>query len=403
MATPEEVRAGVQQKHPEWRVVSVMPAPGGGWWGVGEDGGVFTLDDTGAASGATPFLGSYGTLDPVHRNDPNRRFTGIVANDRYGYDLLTKNPNERYSFAGSAPQNENRTPIPGAPGGPPVPGKIGNEVDIEEAGLRRLLEQAGLSDLFREAWPHFKGEAGGDYNITYDWLVTTPTYKAKFPAMEWLRQNNQPIKNEAQYLAYTQEVSTAMTRAGIPADFWNEPEDFAKFMRNGWSVEEVQGAVGMAQQAVLSMPADMRETMSRYWGINNGDLTAWYLDPDKKGGDLIQRKAQTAIANVGSTVGRSAFGALTREESEGLFRSGVEADAAAGVLAGANPLLAETAAEERQGTDLTRRTALEAAGSQTGAAAQQLLKRRQSRQSAFEGGGGGVTGGAGTTGLGGKR
>lgn len=64
---------------------------------VGERGGVFTDNQA-------DFAGSYFSLDEQHRNDPDRRFTGIEAVDN-GYRLLSDRPGEQgYTFTRPAQQ-----------------------------------------------------------------------------------------------------------------------------------------------------------------------------------------------------------------------------------------------------------------------------------------------------------
>lgn len=63
---------------------------GGGYWLVSADGGVY-------AFGNAPSRGSYHSLDPVHKNDPSRRFIGIFARDDGRYTIVgTKQ--EKYDF-----------------------------------------------------------------------------------------------------------------------------------------------------------------------------------------------------------------------------------------------------------------------------------------------------------------
>jgi hypothetical protein len=86
------------------RIVGSIPSPDGtGYIFLGEKGGVF------APQGG--FQGSYYSLDPSVRNDPNRRFTGIEGHDGGGYTLRTDNPDEHYDFAPPPPPPPTPNPI----------------------------------------------------------------------------------------------------------------------------------------------------------------------------------------------------------------------------------------------------------------------------------------------------
>lgn len=380
--------AALKAEHPEWNIVDVVDAPGGGQWALGTDGGVFAL-------GGAKFLGSYFTIDPRHRNDPNRRFSAIQVNDKTGgYDLVTSNA-ERYggdAFADPeyVSQRQRETATPPAAGQPGA-----TTADANKTVINNLLTRLNLGGLFDAAWQQWTGMGGtASVEAINLWLREQPSFQQRFPAIKQLEAQN-IYWTPGQYLAYEDEVKTKMASAGIPADFYEE-SDIAELAVNRWSADEIGDAINQAAAAVHTMPAEVRDTMQRYYGIGPGDLTAFYLDPDKKGNDLIERKAMTAIAGIGGAVGKSDFGALSQEEAARLYRGGLSGEQAAQGLGATTALLGETAGET---TDLTRETAL---GAVTGTAADQqaLSKRLRSRQAAFSGGGGAAGGGQGGTGLG---
>lgn len=97
----------LQRLHPEWRLVDVTQAPGGGLWALGADGGVFALDAQGNASNATPFHGAYTTLSEAERQGDRQGFKRIQATPNGGYSL-TSGRDEQFAFgpkAPAAPQN----------------------------------------------------------------------------------------------------------------------------------------------------------------------------------------------------------------------------------------------------------------------------------------------------------
>lgn len=89
---PAEIRAQIPAGA---NVQSVVPAPGGGYLAVGADGGVFAL-------GGAQFHGNYFDVPAQHRNDPNRRFTGIEAKPGGGYAIVSST-GEKYDFGPPAP------------------------------------------------------------------------------------------------------------------------------------------------------------------------------------------------------------------------------------------------------------------------------------------------------------
>lgn len=79
---------------PGVKEVQRIAAPGGGFYVLGSDGGVFAISDD---AGKTPqFYGSYHMLAPEQRQG-QRSFTGIELNPTGGYSL-TSDKGERYDF-----------------------------------------------------------------------------------------------------------------------------------------------------------------------------------------------------------------------------------------------------------------------------------------------------------------
>ena len=102
--------------------VAEIPAPGGGKWILGADGGVFAVD-------GAPYLGSYQGLDAGTKNDPNRTFTGIEAAGN-GY-ALTSGTGERYQFDGQG-------------GSPPAPDQAAAPSLYSNPAFLAFLRSSGL-------------------------------------------------------------------------------------------------------------------------------------------------------------------------------------------------------------------------------------------------------------------
>lgn len=392
--------AALMARFPQYgQIVSAIEAPaatGGGIWALGADGGVFALDNA-------PFLGSYFTLPEQHRNDPNRRFAAIQVNSQTGgYDLVTTT-GDRYgglAFANQKWMAEQKT-ISDTANKPPAGDTAGSKtVDAESKVLRDALDKLGLGGLFDDAWKYWTSMgATASIEAVNGWLRDQPAFDRRFPALQEL-ENKGIFKTPGEYLAYEQTAKQKMTDAGIPADFY-EDTDIAELMVGGWSIDEISDAVDAAQTAVLTMPAEQRQHMQDYYGVSAGDLTAFWLDPDKKGNDLVARKAKETIAGIGGAVSKTRFGDLSLNEADQIYRSGVSGAQAAQSLDSLSGFLPETAAESMAGDDLTRESAIGALP--PGSAGQAAFeKRRASRQAAFGGGGGAAGGGAGKTGLGGS-
>ena len=387
--------AALQAQHPTWNIVDAIEDPvSGGIWALGRDGGIFALN-------GAPFMGGMG-------GSPH--FAGRQA-QRIEYDAalggyrIVSTRGEVYGIAGEF-SDPSRRPRGGAVGGgnvdAPAAGPAGTAAPTGPSeSLSYFLNQMGLAPLINDAWNYFKGlGATASVDDIVPWLRQQPAFKARFPGMAALEQKGE-YWTPKQYLEYEGRTKDAMSRAGIPADFWNEPRDFATLIENDWSIDEVEDAVGQAENAVLNLPPAVKQQLAD-WGLGNGDMIAFWLNEDK-GMTLAERKAAQQAATVGAAATRGGLGPLSQAEATELTQTvGVDAAQAGvgrmGALTEAG-FFEETAGESMTGEDLDRSTALGAvAGDVT--ATSGIERRRARRQAQFEGGGGAATGGAGRTGLG---
>lgn len=87
--------------------------------------------------------------------------------------------------------------------------------------------------------------------------------------------------DEGQQLALEQEYTKKAREAGLPVGFYDNPQDFVTLITNDVNVSEYSSRISMAQQAALQSNAALREQLKQQYGIQEGDLTAFYLDADR--------------------------------------------------------------------------------------------------------------------------
>jgi hypothetical protein len=389
----------LQVQHPEWNLVDAMDAPNGGTWALGADGGVFALD-------GAPFFGSYWNIAPEGRQG-TRSFRRIEFNPASGGYSLISDRGERYEAQfgdpnykppGSTPDTAT-TPPPAVVPPPPA-------VDANQVTLTGLLKTMGLDTIVDKAWAFWTDMGATATTAAINiWIRDQPEFIAKFPAMKDLEAKG-IYWSPADYMKYTQGVNEVMSRTGAPKELWDDPEDYAKLLRNGWSLDEVVDAATQAENAVLNLPPEVK-AQARAWNLNDGDLLAIWLNPDK-GLTLAQRKATEGQLQIGAGVTSAGLGGITQAQAEAMrLNVGVEGvTRGLETYAGQGALLAETAGETMAGEELGAGDVISAVGGTTAeraASGRKIERRRESRKAAFGGGGGAAGGGQGTTGLGSSR
>jgi len=188
-----------------------------------------------------------------------------------------------------------------------------------------------------------------------------------------------------------------MAGSGLPPSFYDQPSDFRNFIAYNTSAAEVKDRVTKGFQLVKNANPEVVKQMKELYGVDEGALAAYFLDPEK-GADILKKQASSATVAAESK--RQAGIQLTSAQSEALVNEGVDADIARG---GFSTLSNQ---QELLNTNLQGETAISQAEQISGtlgtnaAAKQRIETRKRQRQAAFEGGGGFNVAQTGVMGLG---
>lgn len=369
-------------------VDAIKAGEGDGYWVLGRDGGVF------AVGGAT-FQGAYTTLAPEQRQG-TRTFTRILSRGGNGYNLVSQH-GELYGFG--TDEIETPPPPPAAAVTPPTneSAKVWLTDQLNKVGLGALAT-GGFKDG-KSALDRFN-ELGGTEQAANAVLIEmrgTDIYKQKFPGMDLRQKNNLAPITEGQYMEWEEKAADIMRNAGLPPRFYDGKDDFADLIGvKDLSVPELQTRITEGYVAVTSMDPAVRQNFQRLFGVNDGDLAAFFLDPGR-GEELIkQRVTESQIAGAASI---QKFGELSLNEAEKLRGLGVgfsQAMEGFGTLSQQTELFEAGAGE---GEDITREQQIGSVGGEAGSVAA-LKKRARQRTAKFEGGGTFAGGKEGIAGLG---
>lgn len=269
----------------------------------------------------------------------------------------------------------------------------GSAVDI----LKAILKPYGLDGLAGRMYDVGKNSEH-DPNVAYLWLRDQPEYKAAFPGMTLREKNKLAPLTEQQYIDWKSQAISTMRNNGIPSNFYDSEDDFSNFIGNGVSPQEFEQRVVNGVVAVQQAPKEVRDALFNYYGVDDGHLAAYWLDPNNKGKDLLFQKAASFI---GGQAAQTDFGSISRQEAERLASAGVapeQAQARFGELGGAQELLSNMAGEDQK-DQFTREEQIGYAANDPDAQ-RELARRAQRRKAAFSGGGSYAEGAAGVSGLG---
>lgn len=163
-------------------------------------------------------------------------------------------------------------------------------------------------------------------------LQETDTYKQRFAGNELIKKaiadgTADPglrVLSPEEYLSQEKQYRDVLSYFGLPAGFYDSPDDFAQWIGKGVSVLEVQDRARLAKEAVNNSTQEFKDQLREYYGVTEGDLTAYFLDQKRT---LPILEARAAAAQIG---GAAAYQGLDvdRQRAEELAAFGVSKEQA---------------------------------------------------------------------------
>jgi hypothetical protein len=250
------------------------------------------------------------------------------------------------------------------------------------ATLTAALNGYGLGSMASWAWNEIVAGKTQD-QILLD-LQQTPQFQQRFPAIAQRQKDGLPALSPADYVNYESQATQLMRAAGLPSGFWDSPSDFTHLISSDVSINELQQRLNMATTAAYQVPADVRATLARDYGVGTGQLAAFFLD-DKTALPLIQR--DFTAAQIGGAAYRTGYGS-TKTEDEQLTDLGVnpgQAQQGFTQLTQQRQLFSSLPGQTTTG--ISRDQQLQATFAGNAQAQEQIVHSSQERQAQFAGGG----------------
>lgn len=264
-----------------------------------------------------------------------------------------------------------------------------------KAIIAATLDEYGLGGLADRAWQmYLQGEPIEQVMLE---IRKTPEYQHRFAGMAELQKKGRAI-SEAQYIDLERQYVSLFRAAGLPAGFYDSPDDFASFIGKEVSPQEMGQRLDVARQAVYEEPPGVRDELQRLYGLDEGGMMAFLLNPNKA---LPVIQQQLRAGESGYAAKAAGYGALTVQEAEQLGytdRSFDQLTAGFDQLARESELFAPIIGE--QGDTIDRQTQLDATFGGNTAAQRRIERRARERAAAFQGGGGFSATQGGVSGLG---
>ena len=128
-------------------------------------------------------------------------------------------------------------------------------------------------------------------------LRESAAFQERFSANELRRAANKPAYSVSEYLQLESSYRNTLLSAGMPADFYNAPEDFANFIANDISPDEIKARVDQGYASVKNAdPAIVNELKSLY-GLDDSTLAAFFIDPARTKDAVITAARAAEVAS----------------------------------------------------------------------------------------------------------
>jgi hypothetical protein len=188
-------------------------------------------------------------------------------------------------------------------------------------------------------------------------LQDTPQYKKRFAANDERLRKGLPVLSPAEYVATERSYISTLRKYGLPEGFYDQQEDFQKWLGADVSPEEMDQRANAARQAYVDASPEVKDQWQNLYGLTPGDAVASFLD-EKTALNLINKRAQSV--SIAAEAERAFHGQyqLSAQRAEELTMEGVTQEKAqAGFNSVASRIDRDQMLGRMAGFDFTQREA----------------------------------------------
>ena len=264
--------------------------------------------------------------------------------------------------------------------------------------IKKTLMYYGLkdADFLKEVETLFNTKVISDKSTVDDIgiaMQSSPAFAKRFPANKILADKGKAQYSVSQYLTLEADFRSRLQAAGMPSNFYDSAEDFQQMIANEVSPNELSARIEMGYQAVRNAPKQVVDQFKTLYGVSEGDLAAYFIDPEaaKPTFDRYEAERQARAALIASQAATQANIQLERQQAEELARAGVQGAAAQEgftAISEQQQLFGATTAELAAGKqDITQQEQIAGTFGTNAEARKKIAQRKRERQASFQTGG----------------
>ena len=253
-----------------------------------------------------------------------------------------------------------------------------------KADISTTLRMWGLESLTDWAWGEIQADNGEMLPVN---IRQQDAYKTRFAGIEArIAAGKNPI-SENEYVQLENNYQAILHSYGIPKGLFDTRDYMAGMIAGDVSPSELNDRLKLYQEAAFSAPKETRDALTRFYGVSEGGLIAYFIDPEKTMPVLEQQFSTVGVAAAAERAGFATFdeAGASRLAQLGARSSDVSTFAS---LRKADELLHPLGfANDGGGGDLSKFDAAEASFGGNALAQDLLVNRSKERVAEFAGGG----------------
>ncbi len=187
--------------------------------------------------------------------------------------------------------------------------------------LRQKLAEWGMGDLDSATMDILV--QGYSPEVAQLALQDTPQYKQRFKANEDRLAKGLPVLSPAEYINTERAYISTLREYGLPEGFYDQKEDFQKWLAADVSPDEMRQRASAARQAYVDAAPEVKEQWQALYGLTPGDAVASFLD-EKTAVNLLQKRAQAVTVSAEADKAYRGLMQMSTDRAEQLVEGGVD-------------------------------------------------------------------------------
>jgi hypothetical protein len=251
--------------------------------------------------------------------------------------------------------------------------------------IKAVLATYGLESLADVLWNNYTSglvDINNEQALVYS-IRDTDQYKTRFSANAARMKKGLTELSPGEYIGLEDFYRQTMQSNGLPPGFYDQTDDFSKLIEGDVSPSELQDRIQQGYAVVAQSDPEVKRQMQTLYGVTEGQLAAYFIDPERTAPLLKQqaRAAQIAARSLeqggiqltGTFAENLAARGITEQQARAGFAEVGKLGELTQTFAGETALSGEQLAGAAFGIDV--------------AAQQELERRKRLRTGEFAGGG----------------